>query len=101
MTQDKNKYNTPKYRLIVRFTNTDIICQVRRQYSLIPRPPLFFVLRFTFSIKHGSDTECKLKNNKKKNGGGLGTRLATILCLEFIPTGYKGMLMLGDKTEAY
>ena len=28
MTQDKNKYNTPKYRLTVRFTNTDIICQV-------------------------------------------------------------------------
>ena len=24
-------------------------------------------------------------------------RLATILCLEFIPTGYKGMLILGDK----
>ena len=29
MTQDKNKYNTPKYRMVVRFTNTDIICQVR------------------------------------------------------------------------
>lgn len=27
--QDKNKYNTPKYRLIVRFTNKDIIAQVR------------------------------------------------------------------------
>lgn len=27
--QDKNKYNTPKYRLVVRFTNKDIICQVR------------------------------------------------------------------------
>lgn len=27
-TQDKNKYNTPKYRLIVRFTNRDIICQI-------------------------------------------------------------------------
>ncbi|GFR31337.1 60S ribosomal protein L5 [Trichonephila clavata] len=26
--QDKNKYNTPKYRMIVRFTNKDIICQV-------------------------------------------------------------------------
>jgi large subunit ribosomal protein L5e len=26
--QDKNKYNTPKYRMIVRFTNTDIICQI-------------------------------------------------------------------------
>lgn len=28
VVQDKNKYNTPKYRLIVRFTNKDIICQV-------------------------------------------------------------------------
>lgn len=27
-TQDKNKYNTPKYRLSVRFTNSDVICQV-------------------------------------------------------------------------
>ncbi|KAK0400471.1 hypothetical protein QR680_015265 [Steinernema hermaphroditum] len=26
--QDKNKYNTPKYRLIVRFTNKDIIAQI-------------------------------------------------------------------------
>jgi len=26
--QDKNKYNTPKYRLIVRLTNTDVICQI-------------------------------------------------------------------------
>jgi len=26
--QDKNKYNSPKFRLIVRFTNTDIICQI-------------------------------------------------------------------------
>lgn len=28
MLQDKNKYNTPKYRLVVRFTNTDVVCQV-------------------------------------------------------------------------
>lgn len=27
-TQDKNKYNTPKYRLVVRFTNRDIVCQI-------------------------------------------------------------------------
>lgn len=26
--QDKNKYNTPKYRLIVRFTNKDIVTQI-------------------------------------------------------------------------
>lgn len=26
--QDKNKYNTPKYRFVVRFTNRDVICQI-------------------------------------------------------------------------
>lgn len=26
--QDKNKYNTPKYRLVVRFTLTKVICQI-------------------------------------------------------------------------
>jgi len=26
--QDKNKYNSPKYRYIVRFTNKDVICQI-------------------------------------------------------------------------
>jgi len=26
--QDKNKYNTPKYRMIVRCSNTDICCQI-------------------------------------------------------------------------
>jgi len=28
ITQDKNKYKTPKYRFVVRITNKDIICQV-------------------------------------------------------------------------
>jgi len=28
ITQDKNKYNSPKYRIIVRFTNKDVICQI-------------------------------------------------------------------------
>lgn len=26
--QDKNKYNTPKFRFVVRFTNRDVICQI-------------------------------------------------------------------------
>jgi len=26
--QDKNKYNTPKYRFVVRITNRDVICQI-------------------------------------------------------------------------
>jgi len=28
VVQEKNKYNTPKYRMIVRITNKDIICQI-------------------------------------------------------------------------
>ena len=32
--QDKNKYSTPKYRVIVRFSNTDITCQA----SITPEP---------------------------------------------------------------
>merc|ERR1711871_793397 len=28
VTQDKNKFGTPKYRFVVRFTSKDIICQV-------------------------------------------------------------------------
>lgn len=32
-TQDKNKYQSPKYRFVVRFTNTQVICQVA--YALI------------------------------------------------------------------
>jgi large subunit ribosomal protein L5e len=32
-TQDKNKYQSPKYRLVVRFTNKQVICQIA--YALI------------------------------------------------------------------
>jgi large subunit ribosomal protein L5e len=28
ITQAKNKYNAPKYRLVVRFSNKEVICQV-------------------------------------------------------------------------
>lgn len=28
VVQAKNKYNTPKYRLVVRFSNTDVCCQI-------------------------------------------------------------------------
>ncbi len=36
VVQDKNKYNTPKYRMIVRITNKDIICQVSED-KICPR----------------------------------------------------------------
>src|SRR4051812_8768233 len=42
--QDKNKYNTPKYRLIVRFTNKDIIAQV---ISIIPHRDFLNFPRFS------------------------------------------------------
>ncbi|XP_027449070.1 60S ribosomal protein L5-like isoform X2 [Zalophus californianus] len=32
--QDKNKYNTPKYRMIVRVTNRDIICQLLNRFGM-------------------------------------------------------------------
>jgi large subunit ribosomal protein L5e len=28
VSQDKTKYNSPKYRLVVRFTNKDVVAQV-------------------------------------------------------------------------
>jgi len=28
VAQDKNKYNSPKYRLVVRVTNSDVVCQI-------------------------------------------------------------------------
>jgi len=28
ITQDKNKYNSPKYRFVVRITNKDVVCQI-------------------------------------------------------------------------
>lgn len=35
VTQDKNKYNTPKYRFVVRFTNKDIVCQVGKMIKYV------------------------------------------------------------------
>lgn len=41
--QEKNKYNTPKYRMIVRFTNKDIICQVCMGTTLLQENYLNYV----------------------------------------------------------
>ncbi|ORZ37534.1 ribosomal protein L5 [Catenaria anguillulae PL171] len=34
VTQAKNKYNSPKYRLVVRITNADVICQILPRYGV-------------------------------------------------------------------
>jgi len=33
---------------------------ISKEYSLVPRPPRFFVLRFAFSIIHGSGRARKM-----------------------------------------
>merc|ERR1711998_77684 len=37
VTQDKNKFGTPKYRFVVRFTNKDIICHAAAYAHELPR----------------------------------------------------------------
>jgi len=49
-------------------------------HGLVPRPPPFFVLRFAFSIIHGSGLHWT-QTEEQKNGGGRGTRLASSLCV--------------------
>jgi large subunit ribosomal protein L5e len=55
ITQAKNKYNAPKYRLVVRFTNRDIICQI--VYARIQGDFILAAARSAelpqFGIKHG------------------------------------------------
>lgn len=44
--QDKNKYNTPKYRLIVRVTNKDIICQVKPKTQKVKKNLFLFQIAY-------------------------------------------------------
>ncbi|QPG74204.1 60S ribosomal protein L5 [Brettanomyces nanus] len=55
ITQHKAKYNTPKYRLVVRFTNKDIICQI---VSSTLKGDMVFCAAYShelprYGIKHG------------------------------------------------
>lgn len=55
VTQNKAKYNTPKYRLVVRFTNKDIICQI---ISSTLKGDIVFTAAYShelprYGIKHG------------------------------------------------
>ena len=64
--QDKNKYNTPKYRLIVRLSNKDITCQVynkqyTKQYNLIMLQFLitkFRIVQVAYSRIEGDKIVC-------------------------------------------
>lgn len=64
VVQDKNKYNTPKYRMIVRITNKDIITQVCSRLVLFkrtdPLPPLIYLVfivcsRWWWYVMHHSE----------------------------------------------
>ncbi len=47
IVQDKNKYNTPKYRMVVRFSNKDITAQVRNYTNLFVKY-IYSLLLLTF-----------------------------------------------------
>lgn len=53
VVQEKNKYNTPKHRLIVRFTNKDIICQVRMTLMLYLFPLVYTLAKRFTAVKVG------------------------------------------------
>ncbi|GMI45520.1 hypothetical protein TrCOL_g4835 [Triparma columacea] len=56
--QDKNKYQSPKYRFIVRFTNTKVICQIAS--ALIDGDRILCHAESTELARYG--LECGLKN---------------------------------------
>mmetsp|Transcript_621 Transcript_621/g.827 ORF Transcript_621/g.827 Transcript_621/m.827 type:complete len:305 (+) Transcript_621:47-961(+) len=56
--QDKNKYQSPKYRLVVRFTNKFVICQI--VYSLIDGDRILAQATSNELARYG--LECGLKN---------------------------------------
>lgn len=58
VTQDKNKYNTPKYRLICRITNKKIICQIA--YATIQGDRMLCQATSTELAKYG--VPCGLTN---------------------------------------
>uniref|UniRef100_A0A9J7XKT8 Ribosomal protein L5a n=1 Tax=Cyprinus carpio carpio TaxID=630221 RepID=A0A9J7XKT8_CYPCA len=53
--QDKNKYNTPKYRIIVRLSNRDIVCQNVSEYMsyLMEEDEEQYKKQFSRFIKNG------------------------------------------------
>jgi len=58
--QDKNKYSTPKYRVIVRFSNTDITCQLA--YATIAGDVVVAAAYAHELPKFGLPGACGLKN---------------------------------------
>jgi len=57
ITQDKNKYQSPKYRLVVRFTNRYVICQI--VYAEINGDKVLCSANSKELIKHGLTTGLK------------------------------------------
>jgi large subunit ribosomal protein L5e len=56
--QDKNKYQSPKYRLVVRFTNTKVICQIA--YAMVDGDRVMAQASSTELPRYG--LACGLKN---------------------------------------
>ena len=64
------------------------------QYSLVPRPPPFFVLRFAFFR-----VLYRTQNRRTKNRGGLGARLVSVYNLKFLGSPYMPYIYMQIKLE--
>ena len=68
--QDKNKYYTPKYRLVVRFTNTNVVCQVRNRATLVARRAKKILESFFPSSTPRPPSDRLLENRRRSHHGG-------------------------------
>jgi ribosomal protein L18 len=73
-TQDKNKYNTHKYRLVVRFSNKDITCQV--VYAAIAGDVVVAAAYAHELPEYG----LKVRGSGQQRAGRDGTRATSSMC---------------------
>lgn len=94
ITQDKNKYNSPKYRLVVRFTNKHCICQI--VYSEIVGDKVMAHANSAELPRYGLKSGLKNYSAAYCTGLLVARRLLKKLGLDEI---YKGNLTFGDDDE--
>jgi len=94
ITQDKNKYNSPKYRLVVRFTNKHCICQI--VYSEIVGDKVMAHANSAELPRYGLKSGLKNYSAAYCTGLLVARRLLQKLGLDEI---YKGNLTFADDDE--
>ena len=94
--QHKNKYNTPKYRFVVRFTNTKVICQVI--FATLTGDKVFCQAQSTELPRYGLSVGLTNYSSAYATGLLLARRLLTNIGLDSV---YKGTKSSGDDFDVY